>query len=106
MKTFARIENGIVREPIVRPDAFDITKSYHPSLISTDLGGKSSEGFILVPDGTAVSEGDLYDGAVFSRPPPPPPPPPDPNVSLDTAIDGAATLSALKAVLRGRVAAR
>ena len=32
--------------------------------------------------------------------------PPDPNASLDAAIDGAATLTALKAVLKGRVKAR
>ncbi len=38
--------------------------------------------------------------------PSPPPRPPDPNVALDAAIDGAASLTALKAVLRGRVRAR
>ena len=33
-------------------------------------------------------------------------PPPDLNISLDAAIDGAATWTALKAVLRGSVMAR
>ena len=37
---------------------------------------------------------------------PPPPPTPDPNILLDAAISGATTLVALKAALRGRVAAR
>lgn len=35
-----------------------------------------------------------------------PPPPPSRNSVLDTAIDGASTLAALKAVLRGSIVAR
>lgn len=37
---------------------------------------------------------------------PVPPTPPDPDDKLDKAIDGAANLTALKAVLKGRVKAR
>lgn len=42
-------------------------------------------------------------GAVWSVPPPPPP---DPVIALDAAISSAATLAALKVVLKGKVAAR
>lgn len=37
---------------------------------------------------------------------PAPPPPPDPDIALDAAINGAASLTALKAALRGKIAAR
>ena len=96
MREYARIENGVVREKITLPDAADIAKRYHPSLIWVETTG-------LTPQ---PQERWLYDGMTFTAPPPPPPPPPDPTIALDAAINGAATLTALKAALRGRVAAR
>lgn len=63
-----------------------------------DLGpGKT----LMDPEGAET--GGRWNGEKFT---PAPAPPPDENAVLDAAIDGAATLDALKSVLAGRVAVR
>lgn len=57
MKTFARIENGVVMEILV----VDELPPFHPNLE-----------FVEAPANT--KERDLWDGSVFTSPPPPPAP--------------------------------
>lgn len=52
---YARIENGIVAEKIETDG--DITKLYHPSLVFIECNN-------------SVSEGDLYQNGIFSKPSP------------------------------------
>jgi len=89
MKTYARIEAGVVREVIVRANAFDLTTAYHSSLISDGLGGTAGaeEGFVLAPDAATVNERDLFSGGVFAPPPPPPPRPSDADI-VDQHLQG------------------
>lgn len=65
MRDYARIEVGTVREKISLPDAGDITKRYHPSLVWVETTGFSPQ----------PQESWLYDGTKFSPPPVPPPSP-------------------------------
>ena len=77
MKKFARIENGVVREIISRPNDFNITRAYYTSLISDGLGGSAGpdEGFVKISLGDIVNEDDLFSAGQFSPAPPLPPPP-------------------------------
>lgn len=66
MRTYARIENGTVRETITLDDAADIKTMFAPGLIWIETTG--------LP--TSPQERWLYDGSAFTPPPPPPPPEP------------------------------
>lgn len=67
MKTYARIDGGVVME-LFSTD-LDITELFHPELVWIDVTDVSP----------APQERWLYDGSTFAEPPPPPEPPPAPE---------------------------
>ena len=83
----ARIEEGTVREVI----DFDPAGKFHHSLI-----------WAACPDDT--EQGDLYDGATFSKPPPPPVPPPPILTCTPWQIRKALTATGLRASVETAIA--
>ncbi len=68
MKTYARIEDGLVSE-LFKTDR-DVTSMFNPSLVWVDASSH--------PD---IAEGWHYDGTKFTPPPPPPPSTPLPTMA-------------------------
>jgi len=83
MKTFARIQDGLVAE-LFATDA-DITELFVPALVWVD-----------VTEVPGVVQGWLYDGSAFTAPPPVPAPPPPSLADLQAQLQAlAAQIAAL-----------
>ncbi len=87
MKTYARVQDGLIAE-LLKTDG-DITSMFNPSLAWVDVSSH--------PD---VTEGWSFDGKDFTPPPAPPPAPSAPTIAeLQAQV---AAISAQLAVLSGK----
>ena len=87
MKTYARIQDGLIAELLQTDD--DITSLFNPALSWVEVSSQ--------PD---IAEGWHFDGTNFTPPSPPPPAAPGPTIAeLQTQL---AALSAQLAALSGK----
>ena len=87
MKTYARIQDGLVAELLQTDD--DITSLFNPALAWVEVSSQSD-----------IAEGWHFDGTNFTPPSPPPPAAPGPTIAeLQTQL---AALSAQLAALSGK----